>query len=95
MAEVEEPEAAPTVKSWPVPLTATIWVLPVVLSLLSVMVRVPVREPPLVGEKVTLIVQELPAATLLPQLLVCAKLALAAMLATERAALPVLDSVRA
>jgi len=95
VAEVEEPEAALTVKSWPVPLRATIWVLPVVLSLLSVMVRVPVREPPLVGAKMTLMVQELPAATLLPQLLACAKLALAAMPATESAALPVLERVTA
>jgi hypothetical protein len=66
-----------------------------VLLLLSVIVTAPVREPPLVGEKVTLIVQELPAATLLPQLLVCAKLGPAVMLATARAALPVLDSVTA
>jgi hypothetical protein len=95
VAEVEEPEAALTVKSWPVPLKVTVWVLPVVLLLLSVMVSVLVKEPPLVGEKVTLIVQEPPAATLLPQLLVCAKLALAAMPATESAALPVLDRVTA
>jgi hypothetical protein len=93
LAEEEEPDARVSVKSSPVPLRPTVWVLPLVLLLLSVMVSVPVKEPPLVGEKVTLIVQEPPAATLLPQLLVCAKLALAAMPATESAALPVLDKV--
>jgi hypothetical protein len=95
VAEVEEPEAALRVKSWPVPLKVTVWVLPVVLLLLSVIVSVPVSAPPLVGEKVTLIVQVPAAATLLPQLLVWAKLALTAMPATASAALPELDSVAA
>lgn len=70
MAEVEEPEAAANVKSSPVPLRLTVWVLPVVPLLLSVMVSVPVRAPPLRGVKVTLMKQEPPAATVLPQPLV-------------------------
>ena len=63
------------------PLRFTVWVLPAALLLLSVTVSVPAREPPAVGVKVTLMVQEPLAATLLPQLLVCAKLVLAVMLA--------------
>ena len=70
VAIVEDPEAAAKVKSWPVPARLTVWVLPVVLFVLSVMVKVPVREPPAVGAKVTLMVHVPPAATLLPQLLV-------------------------
>ena len=89
----EEPEAIATVKSWPVPVRFTVCVLPVVPLLLSVTVRVPEREPPSVGVNVTLIVQEPPAATLLSQLLVCAKSPLVVMPATLSAALPVLDSV--
>ena len=74
----------------PVPVRATVCMLPATPLLLSVMVRVPVRVPVAVGEKVTLIVQELLAATLPPQLLVSPKLALAAMLVMVSAALPVL-----
>ena len=40
---------------------------------LSVTVKVPVRVPVAVGVKVTLMVQVAPAATLVPQLLVCPK----------------------
>ena len=54
------------------------------------MVRVPVSGPVAVGEKVTLIVQEPLAATLPPQLLVCPKLGLVAMLVMVSATLPVL-----
>jgi hypothetical protein len=45
-------------------------VFPATPLLLSVMVSVPVSGPVALGEKVTLIVQEPLAATLLPQLLV-------------------------
>ena len=89
----EDPEAAASVKSCPVPVRLTVWVLPVVSLLLSVIVRLPVREPPESGVTVTLMVQEPPAATLLPQLLVCAKFPLVVMLATVSAAPPVLESV--
>jgi hypothetical protein len=54
------------------------------------MVSVPVSGPVAMGEKLTLIVQEPPAATLPPQLLVWPKLALAAMPVMASAALPVL-----
>jgi hypothetical protein len=54
------------------------------------MVRVPVSGPVSVGEKVTLILQERPASTLLPHLLVSPKLALAAILVIVSAALPML-----
>ena len=74
----------------PVPLRLTVCVLPATPLLLSVMVNVPVSGPVAMGEKVTLIVQEPPAATLLPQLLVSPKSALAAMLVIMSAALPVL-----
>jgi len=67
------PPGVVSVKSWPAPLRLTVCVLPVVLLLLSVMIRVPVRVPPELGVKVTLMVQEPPAATLLPQLLVWLK----------------------
>ena len=43
------------------------------LLALSVTVKVPLRVPVAVGVNVTLIVQLAPAATLVPQLLVCAK----------------------
>src|SRR5208337_248779 len=79
VAEVEEPDDAASVKSWPVPLSATLCVLPATPLLLSVMVSVPVSVPVAVGEKVTLIVQEPLAATLPAQLLVSPKLALVAM----------------
>ena len=90
MAEVGDPEAAASVKSWPVPLSATLCVLPAAPWLLSVMLSVPVSGPVAAGEKVTLIVQEPPAATLPPQLLVSPKLALMARLVMVSGALPVL-----
>jgi hypothetical protein len=67
----------------------------VALLLLSVMVSVPVGEPPARGVKVTLIVQVAPAATLDPQLFVCAKFPVVVVLATASATFPVLDSVTA
>ena len=70
VVEVEEPDGGATVKSCPMPLRLTVWLLPVVLLLLSVMIRAPVKAPPVSGVKVTLMVQDPPAATLLPQLLV-------------------------
>jgi hypothetical protein len=74
----------------PVPDKLTVCVLPATPLLLSVTVSVPVRVPVAVGEKVTLIVQELLAATLPAQVLVTPKLALVAMLAIVSVALPVL-----
>jgi hypothetical protein len=80
----------PTTGSVPVPLKVTVCVLPATKLLLSVMVRVPVSGPVSVGEKVTLILQERPASTLLPHLLVSPKLALAVILVIVSAALPML-----
>jgi len=53
----------------PVPVSGTVWGL---LLALSVIVRVPVRLPVVVGEKVTLIVQFAPAASDTPHVFVCA-----------------------
>jgi hypothetical protein len=78
----------------PVPERLTDWGLPVALS---VRVTAAVRVPLVVGLKVTLIVQLAPAATELPQVLVCAKspgfIPASAMLVRVKAALPVLFSV--
>jgi hypothetical protein len=63
-------------RSWDVPDKATLCVSPPGPLLLSAMVRVPVRFPPAVGAKLTLIVQLEPAATLAPQVLVWEKFAL-------------------
>ena len=60
---------------------------------LSVIVSVPVRKPLAVGAKVTLTVQLELAATLVPQLLLCAKSPLACMPLTEMEAPPGFDSV--
>jgi hypothetical protein len=90
-----EPEATVSVKSCPVPLRLMVCVLPATPLLLSVMVSVPEREPPAEGVNVTLMLHEAPGATLLPQSLVCLKLALVAMLLTVSAASPLLLSVTA
>jgi hypothetical protein len=79
----------------PVPLSVTVCVLPVRLLLLSVTVRVPVRVPGAVGMKATLIVQELLALTLLPQVFVWEKSPLTVMLEMASGRLPVLDRVKA
>ena len=76
----------------PVPLRVIVWGL---LGELSVIVIDPVRLPPPVGVKVTLIVQPEPAATLDPQVLVCAKSPLATMLVKVIGAVPVLLRVTA
>jgi len=55
---------------------------------LSVTVSEPVREPVAVGVKVTLIVHDALAARLAPQVLVCAKSPLTAMLEIASVALP-------
>ena len=60
---------------------------------MSVMVIVPGRLPVAVGVNVTLIVQLAPAATEVPQVLVWAYCALAAMLVTLSAAVPEFVSV--
>jgi hypothetical protein len=54
----------------PVPVSETVWGL--VLAL-SVIVRVPVRAPVVVGVKVTLTVQVAPGASVVPQVFVWAK----------------------
>jgi hypothetical protein len=83
---MEEPEDAASVKSWPTPLSAMVCGL---LGPLSATFILPVREPPALGLKVTLIVQFAPALTLLPQVLVWEKSPLAAMLETASEAVPV------
>src|ERR1700723_2039346 len=67
-----------TVGAAPYPLKLTICTLPAAPLLLSVMVNVPVREPTVVGEKVTMTVQLPPALTLLPHVLAWEKSPLAA-----------------
>jgi hypothetical protein len=69
----------------PVPLKLTVCGL---LLALSVMVRVPGTVPAAVGVNVTLIVQGLPAARLVPQLLVWVKPVLGVMLEKVSAAVP-------
>jgi hypothetical protein len=68
-----------------------VWVVGLALS---VTVTVPVLCPLPVGLKVTLMVQEAPAATLEPQVLVWEKSPVTAMLVILRAAVPVLERVR-
>jgi hypothetical protein len=80
----------PATGAVPVPVNLTVCVLPPTPLLLSVMVRVPVRVPVAVGEKLTLIVQEPLTATLPPQVLVSPKFAVVAMLEIVSAPLPVL-----
>jgi hypothetical protein len=89
-AEVEEPLAAPRLKSPPVPDNATVCGLP---AALSVKLRVPVRVPAAEGLKVTLTVQLALTARLAPQLELAEKSPLAAMLLTLRVAWPVFLSV--
>jgi hypothetical protein len=60
VSEVEEPEAAAKVKSWPVPLSAIVWGL---LGALSLNERLPDAVPAAVGVNVTAIVQVAAAAT--------------------------------
>jgi hypothetical protein len=91
-AIVERPTTGPS----PVPLRLTVCVLPPrTLLLLSLMVRVPVRVPGAVGVKTTLTVQELLAATLLPQVFVSEKSPLMVRLEITSETLPVLESVTA
>lgn len=87
---VEEKETAGVVCA-PVPVTGTTCGLPAALSLT---VTVPLALPETEGVKVTLMVQLAPAATVAPQLFVCAKFALAAILEIVSAAVPLLESVR-
>ncbi len=74
----------------PEPVSETDWGL---LEAASVMVSVPVRVPVAVGVKVTLTVQLELAATLVPQLLVCAKSPLACMALMEIEVVPGFDRV--
>jgi hypothetical protein len=77
----------------PIPLKITVCVLPAIALLLSVMVNMPVMVPAVVGEKVTLIVQEPLGARLAPQLLVSPKEELTAMLLIVSVAAPPLLKV--
>jgi len=86
----DDPEGKVREKSSPVPAKGSVCTPP---GALSVTLKVPPRALPAVGVKVTLIVQLLPAARLVPQALVSAKSPLAAMLVMDRAALPVLVRV--
>ena len=92
VAEGEEPDADVTVKSWPVPLSATACGLP---GALSEMLMLPLRVPPAVGLKVTLIVQLAPSLTLLPQLFVCEKSPLTVIPEIDSPAFPELVRVMA
>ena len=74
----------------PVPLIETVCGLPVALSVTE---TVPLALPVIVGAKLTLMVHELPAATLVPQLFVCVKPALVAIPEMVSVALPLLVSV--
>jgi hypothetical protein len=78
----------------PVPESATVCGLP---EALSARLTLAVNDPLATGVKVTLMAQLAPAATLVPQLLLCAKslgfVPASAMLVTLSAALPVLLKV--
>ena len=76
----------------PVPDSATVVGL---LVALLVTVSVPVRVPDAVGRKLTLTVQEAPAAIDVPQVLVCGKSPLTETPETVAAAVPVLVTVTA
>jgi hypothetical protein len=75
-------------KSIPVPASAT-WLVPSV----STMVTAPLRAPPCVGLKITVMVQEAPAFTVLPQLFVSLKSPPALIAEICRAAVPLLASL--
>jgi hypothetical protein len=91
-SEVEEPEAGASMKSWPIPLSATLCGLS---RALSEMLMVPVLVPAATGLKVIEIVQLAPTLTVAPQVLVWEKSPLAVMLEMANEALPVLVSVTA
>lgn len=67
VCDVGEPGDAASVKSWPLPLSATVCGLP---DASSVTDNVPGIAPPVVGSKYTVIVQLPPTVTAVPQLLV-------------------------
>ena len=95
VAEVEEPEGGANVKSWPVPLSATVWGL---LGALSLNERLPDAVPAAVGVNVTATVQVPAAATgfeveqVVPDVAM-AKEPVAAIAVNVRLALPVLVRV--
>ena len=74
----------------PVPVREAVCGLPLALSVTEI---VPLVLPVIVGAKLTLMVHELPAATLVPQLFVCVKPALVASPEIVSAAVPPLVSV--
>ena len=84
LSDAEGPTATP------VPVKLAVCGLP---GALSVTVIVPVRVPATVGVKVTLMLQFEPAAREVPQVLVCAKSPLLAMLVIDKLAVPVLLNV--
>jgi hypothetical protein len=90
-------EAPATGIPTPVPLSEAVCVEPVTLPVLSVTVSVALRLPGAVGVNVTEIVQFAPTATLVPQVLVCAKspglVPVMAMLAIVSGPVPELVSV--
>jgi hypothetical protein len=88
--KVKEAGERLTTGAVPVPVSLTVWVAGLALS---VMVTAPVRVPVAVGLKVTLRVQLAPAATLDPQVWVWEKSPRALMLVIVRTALPVFLSV--
>src|SRR5436305_136269 len=74
----------------PAPESVTLCGLP---AALSVIVTAPVRVPVAVGVNVRLMAQFAPAASDVPQVVVCAKSPMAAMPVMVRAVLPVFESV--
>lgn len=90
LAVVEEPEAAASVKSSPIPLNFTLCGL---FGALSAMLSVPVIGPAAVGSKVTEMVQLAPALRDVPQVLVSEKAPSTAMLEIFSAMPPMLLNV--
>jgi hypothetical protein len=90
MANVRLLGPNPAAGAMPVPLRLAVCGLP---AALSVTLNVPLRVPVAVGVKVTLIVHVPFTASVLPQLLVCAKSPLAAMLLMFSAAVPLFVNV--
>jgi hypothetical protein len=81
----------PGVTEAPVPIRLTVCGLPAA----STIVRIPVRDPIAVGEKLTLIMQLAPAANVGPHVLVCRKSPLVEMELMPREPVPVLVNVTA
>jgi len=89
MVAVDDPEGA-IEKSFPAPVSGMFWGLPLALS---VMIRVPLRVPPAVGSKKTLIVQFIAGETGLVQSLVVAKSAMLVVTLVVSGTFPLLVTV--